>query len=71
MLRQSSPVTLFEIYSAALPRVPLLPIGMVVGDPDSHGTAAELAAARIEAFAVHRSFYCGSRYLGRRRWKPT
>ncbi|TDC01354.1 CHAT domain-containing protein [Micromonospora fluostatini] len=52
--------------SAARAPVPLAPVGLVVGDPDTAGRGAELAAARVEAYAVHQSFYPGARYVGRR-----
>ncbi|MGB2567918.1 CHAT domain-containing protein [Micromonospora citrea] len=53
-------------HSAALPAVPPTPVGLVVGDPDPGGEAPNLAAARLEAYAIHRSFYPGGRYVGRR-----
>ncbi|WP_194913360.1 CHAT domain-containing protein [Catenulispora rubra] len=43
-----------------------LPVGLVVGDPDTGGEAPELPAARLEAFAVHRTFYPNGRYVGKR-----
>ncbi|MEV5689682.1 CHAT domain-containing protein [Micromonospora globbae] len=52
--------------SASLAPVPLAPVGLVVGDPDTRGEAPDLVAARAEAYAVHRSFYPGARYVGRR-----
>jgi tetratricopeptide (TPR) repeat protein len=53
-------------HSAGLPAVRLSPVGLVVGDPDTAAEAPDLAAARIEAYAIHRSFYRGARYVGRR-----
>ena len=53
-------------HSAALPPVAPTPVGLVVGDPDPGGEAPDLAAARLEAYAIHRSFYPGGRYVGRR-----
>ncbi|RGC65777.1 CHAT domain protein [Micromonospora sp. MW-13] len=53
-------------HSAALAPVPPAPVGLVVGDPDTGGVAPDLAAARAEAYAIHRSFYPGGRYVGRR-----
>lgn len=52
--------------AAALAPVPSSPVGLVVGDPDTRETAQPLTAARIEAFAIHQTFYRGGRYLGRR-----
>jgi hypothetical protein len=52
--------------SAARSPVPLGPLGLVVGDPDTAGEATDLVAARAEAYAVHRTFYPGARYVGRR-----
>ncbi len=52
--------------SASLAPVPPAPVGLVVGDPDTGGEAPDLVAARAEAYAVHRSFYPGARYVGRR-----
>jgi hypothetical protein len=52
--------------SAAREPVPLAPVGLVVGDPDTAGAAYELAAARAEAYAIRQSFYPGARYVGRR-----
>ncbi|MEU7591328.1 CHAT domain-containing protein [Micromonospora sp. NPDC049230] len=53
-------------HSAALPPVAPTPVGLVVGDPDPGGEAPDLTAARVEAYAIHRSFYPGGRYVGRR-----
>ncbi|MEH0932245.1 CHAT domain-containing protein [Micromonospora sp. CPCC 205558] len=53
-------------HSAALAPVAPTPVGLVVGDPDPGGEAPDLAAARLEAYAIHRSFYPGGRYVGRR-----
>ncbi|BCJ41049.1 hypothetical protein GCM10010168_46530 [Actinoplanes ianthinogenes] len=52
-------------HSAALAPVPVSPLGLVVGDPDTGGAARDLPAARVEAFAVQRTFYGGARYVGR------
>jgi hypothetical protein len=52
--------------AARRPPVPLTSAGLVVGDPDTGGSAPELPAARAEGFAIHRAFYRGSRYVGRR-----
>jgi CHAT domain len=52
--------------SAALAPVPPSPVGLVVGDPDTGRPAAALAAARVEAYAIHQVFYRGGRYLGTR-----
>jgi hypothetical protein len=57
--------------SARRPAVPPSPVGLVVGDPDTTdpttgmARAAELAAARLEAYAVRQTFYPGARYVGR------
>jgi hypothetical protein len=53
-------------YTSGLSPVPLTSVGMVVGDPDTAGSAAELAAARVEAYAIHQTFYRGGRHVGRR-----
>ncbi|GAA4588347.1 hypothetical protein BJY16_008534 [Actinoplanes octamycinicus] len=52
-------------HSAARPPIPVSPLGLVVGDPDTGGAARDLPAARLEAFAVQRTFYGGARYVGR------
>jgi hypothetical protein len=52
--------------AAALSPVPLAPVGLVVGDPDTGEAHDRLEAARIEAYAVHQAFYRGGRYLGTR-----
>ncbi|MET7426019.1 CHAT domain-containing protein [Dactylosporangium sp. NPDC005555] len=52
--------------TARLAPVPPSPVGLVVGDPDPGVKGLDLPAARIEAFAIHRDFYWGGRYLGRR-----
>lgn len=52
--------------SADAEPVRTLPVGLVVGDPDTGGEAPELPAARLEAFAVHRTFYPNGRYVGKR-----
>ena len=52
-------------HTAGLAGVPLAPVGLVVGDPAT-GQAPDLLGARIEAYAVHQTFYRGARYVGRR-----
>ncbi|MEU0560459.1 CHAT domain-containing protein [Dactylosporangium sp. NPDC006015] len=52
--------------SAAASAVPLLPVGLVVADPRTGEGTTDLVAARTGAEAVHRSFYPGARYVGRR-----
>jgi hypothetical protein len=52
--------------AASAPPVPLAPVGLVVGDPDTGDPDDQLAAARVEAYAVHQAFYRGGRYLGTR-----
>ncbi|MEV4140700.1 CHAT domain-containing protein [Dactylosporangium sp. NPDC049742] len=52
--------------SAAASPVPLLPVGLVVADPRTGEGTTDLVAARTGAEAVHRSFYPGARYVGRR-----
>ncbi|WP_327006621.1 CHAT domain-containing protein [Dactylosporangium sp. NBC_01737] len=52
--------------SAAAPPVPVLPVGLIVADPQTSGQAGDLVAARAAAEAVHRAFYPGARYVGRR-----
>ncbi|MBO3737447.1 CHAT domain-containing protein [Actinoplanes flavus] len=39
--------------------------GLIVGDPDTAGAAADLPSARAEALAVHGAFYGRAHYLGR------
>jgi CHAT domain-containing protein len=53
-------------HSAGLAPVPAAPSGLVVGDPDTGVPERDLRAARLEAYAIHQSFYRGARYLGRR-----
>lgn len=52
--------------SAAQAPVALLATGLVVGDPDTGTENRRLAAARVEAYAIHRAFYRGGRYIGTR-----
>lgn len=52
--------------NAARPPIRPTSTGLVVGDPDTAGAAAELVAARVEAHAVRQAFYRGARYVGRR-----
>lgn len=52
--------------SASRAPVPLTPVGLVVGDPDTGRPSEDLAAARLEAYAIHHAFYRGGRYVGRR-----
>src|SRR5262249_23519874 len=52
--------------SAWAPSGPAIGSGLVVGDPDTAGAAADLAAARLEALAIQDVFYPQARYLGRR-----
>ncbi|MGA5301122.1 CHAT domain-containing protein [Nucisporomicrobium flavum] len=52
--------------SAALAPVAPSPLGLVVGDPDTGSSGLDLPAARAEAYAIHRQFYLGARYVGRR-----
>ncbi|WP_436525429.1 CHAT domain-containing protein [Actinoplanes sp. HUAS TT8] len=53
-------------HAAALPPVKLAPTGLIVGDPDTGGVADDLPSARVEAYAIRRTFYPGARYVGRR-----
>lgn len=39
--------------------------GLIVGDPNTGGTARDLPAARAEALAIHDAFYRPARYVGR------
>lgn len=50
--------------AATLPPVPRLPLGLVVGDPDIDDKDRQLVAARVEAYAIHKAFYLGGRYVG-------
>lgn len=52
--------------AAASAPVPAVPVGLVVGDPDTGRPQDRLPAARIEAYAIHQAFYRGGRYLGTR-----
>ncbi|QQM41516.1 CHAT domain-containing protein [Streptomyces liliifuscus] len=45
--------------------VPLTEQGLVIGDPDPAGKAADLPAARLEALAIKDCFYPDARYVGR------
>ncbi|MFJ4201982.1 CHAT domain-containing protein [Streptomyces sviceus] len=45
--------------------VPLTAKGLVVGDPDTAGSARDLPAARLEALAIKDCFYPDARYVGR------
>jgi CHAT domain-containing protein len=49
---------------AARPPLPISPVGLVVGDPPTHG--APLKAARLEAYAIRQAYYPGARFVGRR-----
>ncbi|SNY34538.1 CHAT domain-containing protein [Paractinoplanes atraurantiacus] len=52
--------------SAAAEPVPVTPSGLVLADPDTGGRAPDLRSARLEAYAIHRRFYPGATYVGRR-----
>ncbi|MFI5916097.1 CHAT domain-containing protein [Dactylosporangium sp. NPDC051541] len=52
--------------SAAAPPVPPSDVGLFVGDPDTGDPAADLPAARAEAWAIRERFYPRARYVGRR-----
>jgi hypothetical protein len=52
-------------HSARLAPVPHAPMGLIVGDPDTHGKGGVLRAARLEAYAVQQTYYRAGRYLGR------
>ncbi|WP_117212339.1 CHAT domain-containing protein [Allorhizocola rhizosphaerae] len=52
--------------NAALPPVSLNSTGLIVADPDTGKRGSPLRSARLEAYAVRRSFYRAARYLGRR-----
>jgi hypothetical protein len=45
--------------------VQVTPSGLVIGDPDTGGTASQLPAALREALAIKEVFYPRARYLGR------
>ncbi len=51
--------------AAARSVVPILPVGLVVADPDTAGRGNPLTAARLEAHTIHQAFYRGARYVGR------
>nr|WP_221381704.1 CHAT domain-containing protein [Actinoplanes polyasparticus] len=59
-ISQAASARLF-CHSAGLTPVRPEPLGLIVGDP-----AGDLPSACAEAYAVHRSFYLGARYAGRR-----
>ncbi|MEV6413233.1 CHAT domain-containing protein [Kribbella sp. NPDC051718] len=40
--------------------------GLMVADPDTGDAASDLPSARLEAYAIHRAFYPGATYVGRR-----
>lgn len=52
--------------SAAAEPVQTTSAGLVLADPDTGGRAADLLSARLEAYAIHRVFYPGATYVGRR-----
>lgn len=52
--------------SAAFAPVQPIPVGLVVGDPDTGDIGVPLVAARAEAEAVHRTFYREGLHVGRR-----
>ncbi len=52
--------------SAALAPVPVTPVGLVVGNPDTGSADGALPAAGVEAYAIRQAFYLGARYVGRR-----
>ncbi|MDQ7803302.1 CHAT domain-containing protein [Amycolatopsis sp. A133] len=52
--------------NAARPPVRLTSTGLVVGDPDTAGSARDLPAARLEAFEIHKAFLRAAKYVGRR-----
>lgn len=52
--------------TAVLEPVRMTSGGMVLADPDTGGRASSLRSARLEAYAIHRTFYPGARYVGRR-----
>lgn len=51
--------------NAAAAPVPLDDLGLFVGDPDTAGRAADLPAARAEAWAVRERYYPAASYVGR------
>jgi hypothetical protein len=51
-------------HTANQPPVPRSRTGLVIGDPETPWPP--LPGARLEAYAIHQTFYRGSRYLGRR-----
>ncbi|GIF06846.1 CHAT domain-containing protein [Actinoplanes siamensis] len=52
--------------SAAAEPVRITSGGLVLADPDTGGRAPGLPSARLEAYAIHQSFYPGAGYVGRR-----
>lgn len=52
--------------SAAAEPVRQTATGLMVADPDTNGSAPDLLSARVEAYAIHRTFYPGATYVGRR-----
>jgi hypothetical protein len=52
--------------SAAAEPVRLTSAGLVLADPDTGGRAVDLPSARLEAYAIHQSFYPAATYVGRR-----
>ncbi|MFI5707059.1 CHAT domain-containing protein [Kribbella sp. NPDC051620] len=52
--------------SAAAEPVRHTAAGLVVADPETEGPAVDLQSARLEAYAIHRTFCPGATYLGRR-----
>lgn len=51
--------------TATRPPVPIGPTGLVVGDPRTGTSGADLPSARAEAYAIREAFYPGARYVGR------
>ncbi|WP_328322871.1 CHAT domain-containing protein [Kribbella sp. NBC_00382] len=52
--------------SAAAERIPHTATGLMVADPPTGEPVPDLLSARVEAYAIHRTFYPGATYLGRR-----
>ncbi|WP_327635303.1 CHAT domain-containing protein [Kribbella sp. NBC_00482] len=52
--------------SAAAEPVRHTATGLVVADPDTGGAAPDLPSARLEAYAIYRTFYPAATYIGRR-----
>jgi CHAT domain-containing protein len=52
--------------AAAAPTVPPSSAGLILADPDTGDPRSDLRSARLEAYAIHRTFHPSATYVGRR-----